>query len=280
MIKLGSVSYINALPLTHFLDPKEFEIIHLPPAQLFSLLKNKKVDAALLPIVNYFENRDLYLIPEIAIAAKGAVQSVKLFLNSIDITIENLNNIYLDKESRTSQLLLKTLLKYRYNISLEDIHFNPDLNDPSVQAKLLIGDKALFSLPVISAKESIHNMHLKSPYLGRNDNLNHDNSIDLGELWWSWLKKPFVFAAWMTNNPYLSNRLSKKLKESRDAGLERINEIIQTLSSYPSSLLNEYFTKSLHYYMGEKELEGIQTFYQYLKTIEGYSDELDFRFIS
>ncbi len=269
MLKLGSVSYINALPLTSFLDPKEFEIIHLPPAELLSLLKNGKVDAALLPIVNYFENPELYLIPNIAIASKGAVKSVQLFFDSENLSIQNVKNIYLDPESRTSQLLLKVLLRDFYHISLEKICFDSDLNSSEIQAKLLIGDKAL----VKSGSSSL--------------------SLDLGEVWWNWQKKPFVFAAWMTKNPQMLE-LSELLKKSRDHGLKNIEKIIAqihfpltpTLSPVErgkeefSPLLNDYFTKNLHYYMGNEELEGIQTFFKHLKNIQGYTHELNFRFVS
>lgn len=270
MLKLGSVSYINALPLTSFLDPKEFEIIHLPPAELLSLLRDGKVDAALLPIVNYFENPELYLIPNISITSKGPVKSVQLFFDSENLSIQNIKNIYLDPESRTSQLLLKVLLRDFYHISLEKICFSSNQNNSEIQAKLLIGDKAL----------------LKS--------YSSSFSLDLGEAWWDWQKKPFVFAAWMTKNPRMSE-LSELLQESRDQGLRNIEKIIAqinlpltpTLSPVErgkeeefSLLLNEYFTKNLHYYMGNEELEGIQTFYQHLKNIQGYTHELNFRFVS
>ncbi len=270
MIKLGSVSYINALPLTSFLDPKEFEIIHLPPAELLSLLQDGEVDAALLPIVNYFENPELYLIPNISIASRGAVKSVQLFFNSNDISIQNVKNIYLDSESRTSQLLLKVLLRDFYHLSLEKICFSSDLNNPELQAKLLIGDKALIK----SGSSSL--------------------SLDLGEVWWNWQKKPFVFAAWMTKQSQMLE-LSELLKESRDEGLKSIEKIIAQIhlpltpplspeergkEEEFSPLLNDYFTKNLHYYMGNEELEGIQTFYKHLKNIQGYTHELNFRFVS
>lgn len=251
-MKLGSVPYLNALPLTFFLNPKLIEIIHAPPAQLFNLLDEGKVDVALLPIVNYFENSDLYLIPNIAIATRGAVRSVKLFFDR-DIPLDQIKTIYLDPESRTSHLLLKVLLKDRYNLYLEKIRFTSVLNEPEIQAKLLIGDKAL---------------------------LNDTYSLDLAELWWNWIQKPFVFAAWMTKNPHLSE-LFQLLQKSRDQALQNLEQIIQTIHSpFSPNFLNEYFTKNLHYYMGAEELEGIKIFHQYTQKIEGYSDELTFRFVS
>ncbi len=295
-MKLGCVPYINALPLTHFLDPKEFEIITRPPAQLLDLLQHDKVDAALLPIVNYFEVPDLYLIPHIAIASKGPVKSVKLFIHQkenpptspfdkggLEGDLKQIKFIYLDNESRTSQLLLKTLLHYKYKMELSQITFLKDSEDPRNQANLLIGDKALTSPS-------------PPPYKGGGT---RGRSYDLGEEWWSFTQKPFVFAAWMTKNPN-QKELSVQLKVARDKGLQKIDEVIKTLNppnpplllpeaDPPSEekggeggilFLKQYFTKNIQYYMGEAELEGIQTFYEYLKPIEGYRDELNFRFVS
>lgn len=254
LMKLGCVPYINALPLTAFLDPKEFEIITRPPAQLFNLLQEGQVEAALLPIVNYFEAEDLHLIPDIAIATQGPVRSVKLFFKDNCYSLKNVDSISLDSESKTSNLLLKALLHHRAGRNLSDLTFFTGPNHPEAQAKLLIGDKALDYHP------------------------SEEASLDLGQIWQEWTGKPFVFAAWMTQgSPDL--KLKASLLKARDQGLNEIESIIQTLPRYPADFLKEYFTRSVHYYMGSDEQEGIRTFFEFLKPIQGYRHELDFRFI-
>src|SRR5215471_8837283 len=167
MPKLGCVPYINALPLTHFLDRSDFEIVTRPPARLFELLQKGEVEAALLPIVNYLEDFNLRLIPELAIAARGPVKSVKLFFKDPSQSIENLRYVLLDSESRTSNLLLKALLKHRYGKDLSQIVFLSEDPASKAQARLLIGDKALdYPHP-------------------------HENFVDLAQLWWEWTQKPF-----------------------------------------------------------------------------------------
>ncbi len=262
MLKLGCVPYMNALPLTYSLDPKEVELLHRPPAELLNLLKSGQAEAALLPIVNYFENPDLYLVKNLAIACRGPVKSVGLYFVGAapcgrpiiegkhgDLPLQEIKTIYLDPESRTSHALLKVILQQKYEMNLESLTFTSDLSNPDIQAKLLIGDKTFQE---------------KGP------------SLDLGEEWWTWQQKPFVFAAWMTLKP--KTPLLNSLLESRNQGLQNIDKIIAKLPPDPS--LKDYFTKNIHYTMEDPELDGIRRFYELLKPIQGYTHELDFKFVS
>ncbi len=271
MLKLGCVPYMNALPLTYSLDPKEVELIHRPPAELLKLLQEGQVEAALLPIVNYFENPDLYLVPGLAIACRGAVKSVKLYFvganpcvrpeiegRHIGLPLQNIHNIYLDPESRTSHALLKVILHHKYKIDLNTLYFTSDFNRKDLDANLLIGDKTFDQ---------------------------KDEGLDLGEEWCTWQKKPFVFAAWMAQSP--SKHLNKILQEAYKGSFSKLEEIIEQImmnrpvgTRLAMDTLREYFTKNIHYTMEGSELEGIRQFYKLLKPIQGYSHELDFKFVS
>ncbi len=253
MLRLGCVSYINALPLIHFLDPQKARVLFRPPAQLIPLLEAGEVDAALIPIVYYFTRPDLYLVPNLAIASRGAVESVKLFYQNGSHP-STLQHIYLDTESRTSQELLKVILKNRFQRDLKSIDFIQELVHPDIEAKLLIGDKALLSQE------------------------NGWEELDLGLAWWEWTQKPFVYAAWMTPNPDLKE-IIPLLNQSYNEGKTRLNQIIQTLPQYPQKLLERYFTKSISYELGEAEKEGIQTFWSFLKSIRSLPDLLELKWI-
>lgn len=242
---------MNALPLTYGLKPQEVELLHRPPAQLFELLEAGQVEAALLPIVNYFDHPDLKLIPNLAIACQGSVKSVRLYFEE-DRSIENVKSIYLDPESRTSHALLKVLLKNKYGYDLKALNFSSEPH-VKVDAKLLIGDKTFAQRAAF---------------------------IDLGEEWSQWQQKPFVFAAWMSFQGNNSDLVSRLLESQRE-GLKHIDEIISSLESpLDASLLKDYFTKNLHYTMGESELDGIRRFYELSKPIQGYKHELHFKFVS
>ncbi len=261
MIKLGCVPYMNALPLTYGLDPQEVELIHRPPSELLELLQVGQVEAALLPIVNYFENPDLYLVPGLAIACRGEVKSVKLYFNSPvgalrEAPLQEIKTLYLDPESRTSHALLKVILHHKYGINLNTLTFTSNLSHPNIDTRLLIGDKTFQE---------------KGP------------SLDLGEEWWHWQKKPFVFAAWMTPQAQNSTlvKILQKSKKSKTQGLQNIDKIIvQRERMTEGHSLKDYFTKNIHYTMEEAELEGIRRFYELLKPLQGYHHELNFRFVS
>lgn len=244
---------MNALPLTYGLAPQEVELLHRPPAELLDLLQAGQVEAALLPIVNYFENPGLHLVPGLAIACRGPVKSVNLYLNSPKKNLQELRNIYLDPESRTSHALLKILLQERHGLKLDRLSFSSQGSGDHYDAQLLIGDKALAQ---------------------------NSTSLDLGQDWFEWQQCPFVFAAWMSFQAQ-SHDLNKTLQSSYKQGIQNIEQIVAQIDKpFPKSALKDYFTKNLHYTMGEAELDGIRRFYELSKPIQGYKHELHFNFVS
>ncbi len=231
---LGAVPYWNSLPLIHYLAEKpRLEV----PAALVRLLKIGEIDIATAPIVAWFENPHYTLIPDICIGSKGAVRSVKLFFTSPDITPHNVKTIYLDMESRTSALLLKVLLKFKYGRDLSDIQFFHPIPPKHVEAKLLIGDKAMLEMSVAA-------------------------DLDLGQEWTDWTGLPFVFAAWMSRHPEVSEKAIQELKEARDQGIKNIAATIPLKTALPFETIKSYL-ENLNYTMGSHEEKAISLFRQY-----------------
>jgi chorismate dehydratase len=107
-MKLGSVPYLNALPLiAGLVYPLETQI----PRQLLATLKQGQLDIALLSTVTLFENSDFYLIPGMGIGCKGPIQSVKLFFNKPGLTFQNITSFKPSPESNTANILARILLK-------------------------------------------------------------------------------------------------------------------------------------------------------------------------
>jgi chorismate dehydratase len=235
LYKLGAVPYLNALPLIHFLEEKP---TLAPPAPLVRLLRIGQVDIATAPITTLFEYPHYSLVPGICIGSSGPVRSVKLFFSSNDITIENIRSIYLDMESRTSALLLKVLLHFKYGRNLDEITFITPIPPRHCEGKLLIGDKAMRELP-------------ETP------------PLDLGYEWTSWTALPFVYAAWISRLPNISEKSIVKLTAARDLGIEKLSSVIPHDTPFPSQLIEEYL-QNLIYRMGPKEEEGMELFRDYL----------------
>ena len=232
---LGAVPYWNALPLIHYLPTTpRLEV----PAALSRLLKIGEIDIATAPIVTLFENPQYTLVPEICIGSRGDVKSVKLFFNSPDVTIHTVKTIYLDMESKTSALLLKVLLKYKYGRDLNEIQFFHPIPPKHVEAKLLIGDKAMLEIPTNPA-------------------------LDLGSEWSSWTGLPFVFAAWISRHPEVSEKAVAELQTARDQGVKNIASVISPKTTLPFEMIKSYL-ENLNYTLGANEHKAIQLFKNYI----------------
>ncbi len=236
LYKLGAIPYLNGLPLIHYLKGRPRPA---PPAALVRLLKIGEVDIATAPIVSLFENPHFSLIPGICIGSNGPVESVKLFFNTPEITAANVRSIYLDLESRTSVLLLKVLLKFKYGRDLNEISFHSPIPPPDLEAKLLIGDKAMREVP-------------EAP------------PLDLGSEWTDWTGLPFVYAAWISRLPEVGDRALRELTEARDRGCANIASVIPTDIPFPFDLVKNYLENRIIYRLGDREREGMDLFRDYL----------------
>ena len=73
--RIGSVKYLNAVPLTRGI---ESEIIFATPAKLAEMLRRDELDAALVSITEVLLNDRYDILDGIAIASLGEVYSVLL----------------------------------------------------------------------------------------------------------------------------------------------------------------------------------------------------------
>jgi hypothetical protein len=73
--RIGSVKYLNAVPLTRGI---EGEIIFTTPAQLAQMLRRDELDAALVSITEVLLNDRYDILDGVAIASLGEVHSVLL----------------------------------------------------------------------------------------------------------------------------------------------------------------------------------------------------------
>src|SRR5207253_8539283 len=101
-----AVSYLNAKPLYYRLT--EFapgvRLTMDLPSRLADQLAAGDLDVALIPSIEFFRgaNRGYAILPGFAIAAWGAVRSVKLFSR---VPFDRIGRLALDAGSRTSQAL-------------------------------------------------------------------------------------------------------------------------------------------------------------------------------
>jgi chorismate dehydratase len=169
------------------------------------------------------------------------VLSVKLFSR---VSVEQIRTLALDDGSRTSAALTRVLLKERFNLEprLERLPVDASFGDTDADAVLLIGDRAMHSPP------------------GR-----FHTVWDLGDEWCRWAELPFVFAMWVARPGVELRGLDQTLGETRQSGLAHLEEIAAREAA-PLGLTRPqclaYLRDNLYFYLGPRELRGLELFYQ------------------
>src|SRR5947207_5537071 len=101
-------------------------------------------DIGIIPVVAYPSILNLVVMPNIAIAAKGAVKSILLISQ---VPLENIRTVAADTSSRSSVALLQVLFAKFYGTKPSFIPMEPKLPVmlKSCDAALVIGDPALLA---------------------------------------------------------------------------------------------------------------------------------------
>src|SRR5271169_1614550 len=133
--KVGSVPYLNAVPLTRGLEE---QIIFAPPSELARLLQRDELDAALVSLTEVLLNDRYDILDGIAVASLGEVYSVILAHKK---PLAEAKEIFCDPASLTSVNLLKVLLAER-GLKPEFQPLESYLAAPQKDFVLLIGDQA------------------------------------------------------------------------------------------------------------------------------------------
>lgn len=230
-MRVGSVPYLNSVPLTRGLED---QIVFAPPSQLAQLLREDKLDAALLSITEPLLNEGYDILDGIAVASLGEVKSVFLAHRK---PLEQTNLIHCDTASLASVNLLKVLLAER-GLSPEFRKLDYYHDAPLVDAVLLIGN------PAIDFRRE-----------------HHEHQIwDLGQAWSELTNLPFVFAVWALRKGKVDDNTKRLLREARDFGLDTLDYIIATRSEYDLEFRKDYLGWHIHFHLGEDERKGITRF--------------------
>ncbi|MBF0104083.1 MAG: hypothetical protein HQM16_02040 [Deltaproteobacteria bacterium] len=246
-MKIGIVPYINALPLSYFLENNQ--IIKMYPSELAAALLNGTVDCALLPLYSIIKHK-LRMHPDAGIiACDGDVGSVGFYTRSYIENLSQIQSIYMDKESLSSVYLAKIILKKFYGVSLYDLEFFHYDNREMADAQLLIGDKVLFS-----------EINSSLPY----------KFWDIGSVWKQNTGAGFMFASWASQRALTPAEIAV-LKNAKTAGLAHIDHISSTFNKEQRGLVNDYLTNSIIYEPTPAIKDGLRLYKDYLKEYQ-YSE--------
>jgi chorismate dehydratase len=236
MIRIGSVSYLNAKPLIHGLEHhKDLQLELEVPSRLLAGLRDGRFDVALLPVVDYQRHPGLKLIPSGGIGSDGETLTVRIFSRQ---PIQKIQTLACDRDSHTSVALARVILAERYGIHPELVDWTLEDHD---QPRLLIGDKVVNAAPT------------GFPY-----------QLDLGAEWKALTGLPFVFAAWMARHDVHLGDLPQRLTRARLEGLACAPDLVARFarpSGWPDALALQYLTINLNYEIGPRQIQAINLFY-------------------
>ncbi|HEX7861147.1 MAG TPA: menaquinone biosynthesis protein [Verrucomicrobiae bacterium] len=236
--RVGSVPYLNAVPLTRGLED---EITFLPPSQLADLLRKGELDAALLSITEALFSRDYDILEGVAIASLGEVYSVVL---AHKVPLENIQVVHCDPASLTSVNLLRVLLAERgLKPKFETLNGPP----AESEAALLIGN------PAIDFRRSNPTAEI----------------WDLGAAWYEMTKLPFVYAIWALRRDKDTETLRRQLKEAKDFGLDTLDYLIENRAEYDREFRRDYLGWHIHFHLGSDEKRGVAEFVRLLRKHSG-----------
>ena len=228
--RIGSVPYLNAVPLTHTLGPG---VQYLPPAQLARELHGQRLDAALLSITEIMGRPEYAVLDGASISSDGPVYSVILAHQD---PLTALGEVHLDPASCTSVNLLRVLLASR-GVTPRYRQLDDQAHAGRQRNVLLIGN------PAIEFRRHSTTHHF----------------WDLGAAWQELTGLPFVYAVWaLRREP--SPTLAAQLRAAQTAGMAALPEIIASRPEYDAAFRQAYLGGYIRYGLGPREKAGIHAF--------------------
>lgn len=244
-LRLAAVSFLNTRPIIYGIEhglvgADRFELSFDLPSRCAAAVASGAADLALMPIASYASAESgLCIVPGVAIASRGPVRTVLLMG---EVPWEEMDTIFLDEASRTSQMLVRLLTHERGLVP----RFESVAHDRIVdhvggrRGALVIGDACFHASP-------------RFPHV-----------YDLGAEWTSKVGLPFLNAAWIGRPQAVGPKDVDLLQASLALGLEHRDAIAQTFAERhgaPVELYRHYFHSNIHYHLGAAELCGAAAFF-------------------
>ena len=251
-LRVSAIGYLNTAPLMWDFEHgagcaklrRTFEIDYTIPSRCAQLLAEESADIGIIPVAAYANIPGLRILPDVAIASKGAVRSILLVSRG---PLDRIRTIALDSSSRSSAALIQILFRKYWQQEAQFAPAEPDLASMLARydAALLIGD------PALRVDPSLY------------------HTWDLASEWRNFTSKPFVFAFWAVRAGAASEeelaRLAEIFCRSRDEGLKHIPELSGDWANrlaLPPELIEGYLRENIHYHLDNENLEGMELFFR------------------
>jgi chorismate dehydratase len=210
------------------------------PSKCAEKLLTNQVDIGLVPVAILPELPEYHILTDYCIGANQKVNSVILVS---DVPLEEMEEILLDYQSKSSINLVQVLAKNYWKISPKFTHaqigFENQVNGKT--AAVIIGDRTF---------------NLSKPYL---------YIYDLAEEWYKFTGLPFAFACWVANKP-IAPEFVEKLNQALAFGVAHIQESIELSNNNGITFgqLQQYLTNDISYELTDDKRKSIQLFLDFL----------------
>ena len=243
--RLAASSYLNSAPLIwsflHGSKRGQVEFVDEVPARCAELLREAKVDGALVPVIEYQRIDNGFLVPDVCVGSQKEVLSVVLV--SKDTELEQIRSVALDESSRTSATLVKVIFREFLDHEPAWTTRSPDLEEMLERndAALIIGDPGM-TFPRAGLKV-----------------------WDMANVWRAYTGLGFVFAMWMIADRGFERARLVDFAGARDEGVAHVEEIVELYRSkipMPVNELRKYLTENISFALDESMQRGLQLYFE------------------
>lgn len=252
-MSIAMVGYYNTLPFLFGLKNTDtFDLILDIPSRCMDYYSSGRVDIALVPVATLLDRSDYDIVSDYCIGCVGSVRTVCLFTNG---DLNEVTHIFLDQDSRTSQLLVKNLCERSWGINptFEECNAH-NLRSENLrlnEAVLMIGDK-------VFDKEKA----FKHRY-------------DLGVEWQKLTDLPFAFAVWIARKG-IDLSIIESLNQALGQGVSNIDEVLASNKTIDTKIdLAEYFEKHIDFYFDEDKNKAFNLFSEYASTLSRTKEKIE-----
>ncbi|MEO6303363.1 MAG: menaquinone biosynthesis protein [Bacteroidia bacterium] len=248
MIKISIVNYTNTLPFKWALKRsdilKKIDLQEDIPSICAQKLKFKQVDLALIPVALLAELDNYFIETDYCIGANGKVDSVKLYS---EVPLNEIKNVTLDYQSKSSITLTKVLFKFFWKINVPYSDAKPGFENEitGAHAAVVIGDRT-FSL-----------------------NGKYKYEYDLADEWKKFTGLPFVFAAWVSTEK-LSEPFIKEFNSALKQGVDNILKAVDddyNVKNLSKEKTIEYLSNRIDYNLDADKKKALNLFLDYIKKL-------------
>ena len=271
-LRISVVEYLNTAPLvwgfTEGPLQGRYDLSFTVPSKCAEALRHGDADVAIIPAVEYQRMDDVVVLPEMAVAAKGVVQSILVVAKK---PIEHVKRFALDRSSRSSAALAKLLAKDFWGIEPEYLDAAPDPQAmlADADAALVIGDPALriaVKMEMLSGKAPSGEQCCQGdpkdlPIPGFETLFVYDVAYQ----WREMTGLPCVLAVWAARRDVVTPELVADFLASKQYGLEHIEEIAEAASlelDLPAPSLERYLGESIDFSLDEENRAGLEEYFK------------------